>query len=142
MIAALGLTLTGSSGTALAVAAVQGEPAPNVVLATPVQATRTYAAGPETTYQLYKKPYSHITGGHAEVDPMVAIVPDQARSYDALVTMSFRYSTKGSGPFTADVNVDTKLGVSDDLPTLPKSAAPITPSRKRPPIQPSSWSAR
>ncbi|GLY20118.1 hypothetical protein Kisp01_71320 [Kineosporia sp. NBRC 101677] len=120
-----------SCGTAGAVAAVRSAPVPNVFLAAPVQASRTYVAGPEATYERFTKPYPHVTGGIGEVEPLVAAVPDQAKTYDALVTVSFRYSTKGSGPFTVEVNADTKLGASDDLVTSPKTPAPITPSAKQ-----------
>ncbi|WP_182525023.1 hypothetical protein [Nocardioides dongkuii] len=108
-----------------AVAGVLPGPAPTTADPTPAAVERAHGylrEGPAATY-------GSDYGAIAEVDPVVVEVPDEAGRYDAVVTVSFAYRTKGPGPFAAAVAV-REAGTSGDGLTVRPGTLPLAPARR------------
>ena len=84
-------------GGLVAVAATRAEQ-PAEVPAPVERVHRYYAAGPSAEY-------SGDSGGLATVAPMRWTVPAGGPTTDGVVEVSFRYRTKGDGPFVIDLGV-------------------------------------
>ncbi|WP_395658633.1 hypothetical protein [Nocardioides sp.] len=109
----LGVAATAAGAVALRARAPQ-EPQP-------VQsAHRAWAAGPSATYE-------GDSGGIGVVRPLRVAVPDG--TYDAVVTVSFDYRTRGPGPYETGLDLDRADAVPDSH-ALP-GAASSTPTTVR-----------
>ncbi|GAB3286256.1 hypothetical protein GCM10027456_82150 [Kineosporia babensis] len=111
----------GAGGAALA---ASGNRTSTTALASVQQTTRTYAHGP--TADVETGPMDGV-GMYGKVDPFPVTVPTDAAAYDALVTITFRYRTKGRGPFTLDLSAGTRAD-AHDLTTRPSVPWPLAPS--------------
>ncbi len=76
-----------------------------------VRAEKFYDPGPSATY-------SDDSGGIGAVRPLRLVTPADAPAYDAVVEVSSTARTRGPGPFTLDVTVDTGAGDGQDDPTV------------------------
>ncbi|GAB3196302.1 hypothetical protein GCM10027062_05240 [Nocardioides hungaricus] len=130
-IAVLVLTVVSVNGMAVASSGVgSGQRSPEPV----IESMHFYRAGPEATYSRLRHPFPHSDVGIVEVDPLVLTTPTDASTYDAVATTTFRYRTRGPGPFSADVIIDTGTGggddgTADDVPTVPGIGTPLRASK-------------
>ncbi len=121
VIFAAALVGTASAGAA---GAVGEQPVPTH-LWEPLQATRTYTSGPIATES---RGETDIAGGYGGVDPLIVHTPGTTSSvgtYDALITMSFRYRTRGATSATTYVHVATAEAPRVPAKTRPRTPAPL-----------------
>lgn len=108
-----------------AVAGVLPSAAPTTADPTPAAVERAHGylrEGPGATYGT-----DYI--GVSEVDPVVVAVPDGAGRYDAVVTVSFAYRTKGPGSFSAELGV-SETGASGRGLTVRPGTLPLESARR------------
>lgn len=118
---AAALVGTASAGAA---GAVTEQPVPTP-LWEPLQATRTYVSGPSATED---RGVTDIAGGQGGADPLIVHTPGTTSSvgtYDALITMSFRYRTRGATSATTYVDVATTEAPRVPAKTRPRTPAPL-----------------